>query len=54
MDDKKLISIVAGCYNERDNIAELHRRVTAVMQQFSQFDYEILLIDNGRPMAPST
>lgn len=44
---KKLISIVAGCYNEEENIAELHQRLTAVMQQFPQYDYEILLIDNA-------
>jgi glycosyltransferase involved in cell wall biosynthesis len=47
MNDKKLISIVAGCYNERDNIAELHGRITAAMLQFPQYDYEILLIDNA-------
>ncbi|MEX3959344.1 glycosyltransferase family 2 protein [Trinickia sp. EG282A] len=47
MNDKKLITIVAGCYNERDNIAELHGRITAAMLQFPQYDYEILLIDNA-------
>lgn len=47
MSDRKLISIVAGCFNERENIAELHERVTAVMQQVPQYDYEILLIDNA-------
>lgn len=44
---KKLISIVAGCYNEESNIPELHQRLTAVMGQFPQYDYEILLIDNA-------
>lgn len=44
---KKLVSIVAGCYNEEDNIPELHQRLTAVMRQFPQYDYEILLIDNA-------
>lgn len=47
MSDRKLISIVAGCFNERDNIAELHERITAVMQQVPQYDYEIVLIDNA-------
>jgi len=47
MSDRKLISIVAGCFNEHDNIAELHERITAVMQQAPQYDYEILLIDNA-------
>lgn len=47
MSEKKLISIVAGCFNEHDNVAELHERITAVMQQAPQYDYEILLIDNA-------
>lgn len=46
MASKKLVSIVAGCYNEEDNIAELHSRITAVMNKKPQFDYEIILIDN--------
>lgn len=44
---RKLISIVAGCFNEEENVAELHRRITAVMTGFPQYDYEILLIDNA-------
>lgn len=44
---KRLISIVAGCYNEEENIPELYSRLTSVMQHFPQFDYEILLIDNA-------
>ncbi|MGI4815433.1 MAG: glycosyltransferase family 2 protein [Janthinobacterium lividum] len=47
MSDRKLISIVAGCFNERDNIAELHARITAAMLQMPQHDYEIILIDNA-------
>lgn len=47
MGARKLISIVAGCYNEEDNIPELHQRLTLVMQKFSQYDYEIILIDNA-------
>lgn len=47
MNHKKLISIVAGCYNEESNIMELHQRVTQAMQAFQEYDYEILLIDNA-------
>jgi polyisoprenyl-phosphate glycosyltransferase len=47
MSDRKLISIVAGCFNERDNIEELHARITAAMLQVPQYDYEIILIDNA-------
>jgi glycosyltransferase involved in cell wall biosynthesis len=46
-DKKKMISIVAGCFNERDNIAELHARITSVMAKTPQYDYEIILIDNA-------
>lgn len=47
MSTRKLISIVAGCFNERENIAELHARITAAMRQVPQYDYEIILIDNA-------
>lgn len=44
---KKLISIVAGCYNEEENIEELHGRLSIVMDKMPQYDFEILLIDNA-------
>jgi glycosyltransferase involved in cell wall biosynthesis len=47
MSNRKLVSIVAGCFNERDNIAELHQRITDVMAKMPHLDYEILLIDNA-------
>lgn len=47
MNSRKLISIVAGCFNEEDNIEELYARITAVMLQVPHHDYEILLIDNA-------
>jgi glycosyltransferase involved in cell wall biosynthesis len=46
MNSRKLISIVSGCYNEQSNIAELHDRITRVMEKHPQYDYEIVLIDN--------
>jgi glycosyltransferase involved in cell wall biosynthesis len=47
MEQKKLISIVSGCFNEEDNIEELYVRLSAVMMEFPSYDYEILLIDNA-------
>lgn len=44
---KKLISIVSGCYNEEENIEELHGRLSIVMDKMPQYDFEILLIDNA-------
>lgn len=43
---KKLISVVSGCYNEEENIPELHRRLTAVFAGLPDYDYEIILSDN--------
>jgi glycosyltransferase involved in cell wall biosynthesis len=46
MAEKKLISIVTPCYNEEDNIEELHQRITAVMAKLP-YDYEHICIDNA-------
>ena len=42
----KTISITSSCYNEEGNLPELHRRLTAVMAKFPQYDYEIIWSDN--------
>jgi polyisoprenyl-phosphate glycosyltransferase len=44
---RKRISIVAGCFNEGENVADLHRRVSAAMSEFPHLDFEIILIDNA-------
>jgi len=41
------ISVVAGCYNEQDNVAELYRRVRAVFASLPAYDYELIFIDNA-------
>ena len=43
----KKISIVSPCYNEEENIPELHRRITEVMSAHAEYDYEIILADNA-------
>jgi len=45
-DDKKTISIVSGCYNERENISELISRVFAAAASYPDYDYEYIIIDN--------
>lgn len=40
------LSIVAPVFNEESNIAELHRRITAVVQELAEF-YEIVYVDDG-------
>lgn len=42
----KKISIATGCYNEAGNLQELYDRLMKVLQQFPQYDYEIIVADN--------
>ncbi|MBS4065358.1 MAG: glycosyltransferase family 2 protein [Chitinophagaceae bacterium] len=44
--EKKLISIVSPCYNEQDNIRELHKQVQAVIGQHPNYSFEHIFIDN--------
>ena len=43
----KKISIVSPCYNEEENLPELHRRIVEVMARHPEYDYEIILADNA-------
>jgi glycosyltransferase involved in cell wall biosynthesis len=43
----KTISIVTPCYNEEANVAELYRRVRAVMAELGSYRYEHIFIDNA-------
>jgi polyisoprenyl-phosphate glycosyltransferase len=45
MADRKLISIVTPCFNEQDNVVELHERISTVMAGLP-YDYEHIFIDN--------
>lgn len=47
MNERKLISILTPCYNEEGNVEELHRRIVAQMEQFPQYDFEHIYIDNA-------
>lgn len=40
------ISVVAPVYNEAQTLAELHRRLTAVLDELGQ-DWELILVDDG-------
>jgi glycosyltransferase involved in cell wall biosynthesis len=45
-DNKKVISIVSGCYNEEGNLQEFYDRIIKVMSAFPQYSYEIIIADN--------
>ena len=44
---KKLISIVVPAFNEEDCIDELARRLTAVMDGLTSYQFEALIVENG-------
>ncbi len=43
----KLISIVAPCFNEAENVRELYDRIKNVMMHLSKYKYELIFIDNA-------
>jgi len=47
MSSRTLLSIVTPCYNEEENVEELYRRIKAVIAPMTQYDFEILIIDNA-------
>ena len=47
MPEKKLLSIVTPCYNEEENVEELHAQVTQIMSGLPDYDFEHIFIDNA-------
>jgi glycosyltransferase involved in cell wall biosynthesis len=43
---KKLISIVSPSFNEEENIEELYRRINLVINNITDYEFEIIIIDN--------
>ena len=43
----KLVSVVTACYNEQENVEELHKRVRAVFAGLPQYSFEHIFIDNA-------
>jgi polyisoprenyl-phosphate glycosyltransferase len=44
---KKLISIVVPAYNEEDSVDELTTRLKSVFQKTADYEFEVVLIENG-------
>ena len=44
----KKISIMVPCYNEVDNVEPISRTIVEIIErELSQYDYEVLFIDNA-------
>lgn len=43
----KKISIVIPCYNEEKNLLEIHSRIKNVFSQISEYNYEIIFVNDG-------
>jgi glycosyltransferase involved in cell wall biosynthesis len=43
----KLISVVTACFNEEDNVEELHQRIVAAFAQLPGYSFEHIYIDNA-------
>lgn len=44
---RKLISIIVPAYNEQNCVDELARRLTSVFSLHQQYDFEVLIVENG-------
>jgi len=47
MKQRILISITSPCFNEEENVGELYKRVTKVMEALPEYDFEYVFIDNA-------
>jgi glycosyltransferase involved in cell wall biosynthesis len=45
--EKKLISVVSGCFNEEENVRECYLQVKQVFKEIGRYRYEHIFIDNG-------
>ena len=45
--NSKLISVVTPCFNEEENIEEIHQQVKSVFDGLSGYNYEHIFIDNA-------
>lgn len=44
---RKLVSVLLPCYNEEQNIPLLHQRLSAVMNNLPEYDWEAIMVNDG-------
>ena len=44
---KKQISVIIPAYNEEDVLDELHRRLKNLMDSNSEYEFEVIIVENG-------
>jgi polyisoprenyl-phosphate glycosyltransferase len=42
-----MISIIAPCYNEVENVEDLYQQIKSIMSEIVDIDYELIFIDNS-------
>jgi dolichol-phosphate mannosyltransferase len=47
METKRMLSVIAPCYNEEANVAELYRRLGDVFARYPEYEFECVFIDNA-------
>jgi polyisoprenyl-phosphate glycosyltransferase len=47
MNEKKLITVITPCYNEEENILDVYKDIKKIFDEFPQYRYEHLFIDNS-------
>ncbi len=43
----RFVSVVTGCFNEEENVAELYRQVAEVFSELPDYSWELIFIDNA-------
>lgn len=44
---KKKVSIMVPCYNERDSLPFLYEELNKLMNSLNQYDWEVLFVNDG-------
>lgn len=46
-EERKKVTVLIPCYNEQESLPALHARLSAVMESLPDYDWEIILVNDG-------